>query len=521
MANQKKTWFLVPGWDVPPSAIRLGHIIANPTEPRYPPPLSPSSTGPQIDTEIFPDVCPELYIKLSGDSSNTLDIWAQFLQFVGLTAEVKLRLEEGMEEAYSFEKPKTKWFSPSPAFAKASMESAEARDFLDVAGTRTPLYMVTGVKVVTGGSITTTRNKGHAYDWEFGVDGTPVGAPVLAGPYFERTNAGLETSYRKETPIVVAYQLMQVKLKDSTSMATPYSRGAISEFGDGKEEELMEVELSDISLEPGYKHEEDQEEFLDGAFTLSSHAEGSQDSCVVVVPDTIYVYGKSDIESGAAFNAPLNIGFISRNISGPSNASNFEKSRENFEVVRSSLPEVQANENRTNDGKLQMWYGDIIAKINDALSNGNHSAFHGGQQLQDVLVSLIDSMDVLDDLSDAVRAESEQFKSSPRSSSPVNSPPATGSTTARPSSPKPPGGPAVAIRRKAAADRADKAANARPSSTRAAGAGGSSSTMLRLYTDESPGLKVDPVVVLVLSVGFIISVVALHVIAKITKKFSA
>lgn len=309
----------------------------------------------------------------------------QFLQFAGLTAEVKLRLEEGMEEAYSFEKPKTKWFSPSPAFAKASMESAEARDFLDVAGTRTPLYMVTGVKVVTGGSITTTRNKGHAYDWEFGVDGTPVGAPVLAGPYFERTNAGLETSYRKETPIVVAYQLMQVKLKDSTSMATPYSRGAISEFGDGKEEELMEVELSDISLEPGYKHEEDQEEFLDGAFTLSSHAEGSQDSCVVVVPDTIYVYGKSDIESGAAFNAPLNIGFISRNISGPSNASNFEKSRENFEVVRSSLPEVQANENRTNDGKLQMWYGDIIAKINDALSNGK------SDRLQtDVAVSLDD-----------------------------------------------------------------------------------------------------------------------------------
>ena len=31
-----------------------------------------------------------------------------------------------------------------------------------------------------------------------------------------------------------------------------------------------------------------------------------------------------------------------------------------------------------------------------------------------------------------------------------------------------------------------------------------------LYTDESPGLKVDPVIVLVLSLGFIFSVVALH-----------
>ncbi|CZS99211.1 related to translocon subunit [Rhynchosporium agropyri] len=147
-------------------------------------------------------------------------------------------------------------------------------------------------------------------------------------------------------------------------------------------------------------------------------------------------------------------------------------------------------------------------------------------------------------------------------------------TTGRPSSPTPPGGPKTAIRRRAAADQKDKVANARPSSTRAAGAGGSSSTMLSrwsflffvvpelqvtvgykesarisvdsgernkggdvcdwlsasagadeialgLYTDESPGLKVDPVVVLVLSLVFIFSVVALHIIAKVTRKFSS
>ncbi|GME82467.1 unnamed protein product [Ambrosiozyma monospora] len=57
-----------------------------------------------------------------------------------------------------------------------------------------------------------------------------------------------------------------------------------------------------------------------------------------------------------------------------------------------------------------------------------------------------------------------------------------------------------------------------PTSTRAAGAGGSSSSMLKIYTDESQGFKVDPVVVLVLSVSFIFSVVLLHVIGKITGK---
>lgn len=113
--------------------------------------------------------------------------------------------------------------------------------------------------------------------------------------------------------------------------------------------------------------------------------------------------------------------------------------------------------------------------------------------------------------------------SSPRASSPT-SPAAgvsSGTSAGRPSSPPPPGGARTAIRRRAAADQKEKIANQRPNSTRAAGAGGSSSTMLRLYTDESPGLKVDPVVVLVLSLVFIFSVVALHIIAKLTRKFSS
>ncbi|KAF8417231.1 Sec61beta family-domain-containing protein [Tirmania nivea] len=114
------------------------------------------------------------------------------------------------------------------------------------------------------------------------------------------------------------------------------------------------------------------------------------------------------------------------------------------------------------------------------------------------------------------------MSSSPRAASPnpAGSGPGTPSaaSSSRPFSPTPPGGPKTAIRRRNAADRA---ANARPASTRAAGAGGSSSTMLKLYTDESPGLKVDPVVVLVLSLGFIFSVVALHIIAKISRKFAS
>ncbi|MBW0570487.1 hypothetical protein O181_110202 [Austropuccinia psidii MF-1] len=58
----------------------------------------------------------------------------------------------------------------------------------------------------------------------------------------------------------------------------------------------------------------------------------------------------------------------------------------------------------------------------------------------------------------------------------------------------------------------------RPSSTRAAGHGGSSNTMMRLYTqDDHVGLKVEPVVVLGLSVVFVASVVCLHLANKLMR----
>ncbi|KAJ3539366.1 hypothetical protein NM688_g6370 [Phlebia brevispora] len=77
---------------------------------------------------------------------------------------------------------------------------------------------------------------------------------------------------------------------------------------------------------------------------------------------------------------------------------------------------------------------------------------------------------------------------------------------------KPPG---AQVRRRAAG-----AQVSRPNSARAAGAGGSSNTMLKLYTDDSPGLRVDPFIVLVLSLSFIASIFFLHISAKIVRAFT-
>ncbi|OLL27054.1 Protein transport protein Sec61 subunit beta [Neolecta irregularis DAH-3] len=61
--------------------------------------------------------------------------------------------------------------------------------------------------------------------------------------------------------------------------------------------------------------------------------------------------------------------------------------------------------------------------------------------------------------------------------------------------------------------------NKRPAGTRVAGAGGSTTTMLKLYTDDAPGLKVDPIIVMVLAIGFIASVFVLHIASRIMRKW--
>ncbi|KAK9102239.1 hypothetical protein Sjap_019493 [Stephania japonica] len=51
--------------------------------------------------------------------------------------------------------------------------------------------------------------------------------------------------------------------------------------------------------------------------------------------------------------------------------------------------------------------------------------------------------------------------------------------------------------------------------TSAGAAGGAGGNMLQFYTDDAPGLKISPNVVLVMSIGFIAFVAVLHVIGKL------
>ncbi|VVA30199.1 PREDICTED: transport [Prunus dulcis] len=73
------------------------------------------------------------------------------------------------------------------------------------------------------------------------------------------------------------------------------------------------------------------------------------------------------------------------------------------------------------------------------------------------------------------------------------------------------GGGAPAPRGSAAAT----ASMRRRKTTSGGASGGAAGTMLQFYTDDAPGLKISPNVVLIMSIGFIAFVAVLHVMGKL------
>ncbi|KAF2004054.1 hypothetical protein P154DRAFT_65760 [Amniculicola lignicola CBS 123094] len=218
MANPKKTWFLAPTWDIPPESLSLGHLLTDPTDPRFS--INPDFSSAHLSDlfpnppKIYKDTTPAFHMTVSSDTTTTLGIWGQFLQVVGIGAEACISFTNGMSNSYGFDKTETQWFAPSPVFVKRMLADPEVMEFIDMAGTKKPLYMVTGLKAVTGAELSTTNSSGHAISAKFGIDGTPFMAPVSIGPEVELArNDGLVVHVRKENPIIFAYQLMKVKLK--------------------------------------------------------------------------------------------------------------------------------------------------------------------------------------------------------------------------------------------------------------------------------------------------------------------
>lgn len=159
----------------------------------------------------------------------------------------------------TFDRVETRFFTPDKPYIEESMSSLEVRDFIVRSKFRANVYMIAGIKVAIGTSVTSTKLRQRKVHVQLGVDGTAVGVPLGLGPDVgvscSRTQG---TSSDGASDFVFAFRLREIIYsKRQGIMHREFSKGALFSLDDDhrkpaaerKEENREDFELLGLADE--------------------------------------------------------------------------------------------------------------------------------------------------------------------------------------------------------------------------------------------------------------------------------
>ncbi|EFW98662.1 hypothetical protein CMQ_4514 [Grosmannia clavigera kw1407] len=144
-ARFKKTYFLAPNFDYPPGgSLALGSILTNPFDPS-----TCINAGGGLP---FPSDMPvQTSLKLdwrderSQRRGGAIGLWAQFLNLLGIEAEVGVKCAVDNSSVYQFDKLETQFIEPTKEYIEQSvLDVPSVVSHIIESGYRKPVYMITG-----------------------------------------------------------------------------------------------------------------------------------------------------------------------------------------------------------------------------------------------------------------------------------------------------------------------------------------------------------------------------------------
>ncbi|KAF2872787.1 hypothetical protein BDV95DRAFT_398418 [Massariosphaeria phaeospora] len=214
MANPKKT------------------ILADPASPDRPL-NSKNAYTPPPQTALTTTVKSDWKSSLTKSNSASIGLYAKFLALVlgaGVDASVNWAHETGNK--YEFDKLETTFFDPmeAEAYLEEALRAPNVARFIEKSKLRKPVYVITGLKIVRGGKIKSSKDRARGGTLSVGLDGTALAAPVEVGPEFElQKGKGESVEWGSSDDFVFAYRLSRIKVKRRTGemKEEEYVKGAL------------------------------------------------------------------------------------------------------------------------------------------------------------------------------------------------------------------------------------------------------------------------------------------------------
>ncbi|PCH00339.1 Hypothetical protein PENO1_025130 [Penicillium occitanis (nom. inval.)] len=277
MANKNPFYFYAPTWDYPPpplGPLKLGNVFTDlkrPAESVIYTAQLPSSTAD--DTVVGGDG-PVPYSTYKNDVEISTEklrqgrfaILTQFLSVLGVGVDVGVDWERGDDETLHFSTITTTQFHPSAPWIQSHCVDASAavQRWFERSRFKKPLYLITGLKIVTGDkSASTKTTRGGGADVSATVDGTVWSGgtvPLGGGPKVEvhqKSTKGVR--WGNGGDFVLAFRVKRFRVTKREVKEEDYTRGSVLENRAKKaekehvlvdeEEEEFEIEATDPDWE--------------------------------------------------------------------------------------------------------------------------------------------------------------------------------------------------------------------------------------------------------------------------------
>ncbi|KAF4338101.1 hypothetical protein FBEOM_8000 [Fusarium beomiforme] len=231
MANREFFYFYAPTWDYPPHGpIKLGNIISSVKKPHIPLINCP----PAEDAGVYKTEKKKVQYTKEKLTSGKFSVLTKFLSVLGFGVDVGAEVERSDEETFMFDTLETTGFIPTSEYLQHCVESEAVRGWLEKFRYSKPLYVITGLKVVTGAAANTFKSRTVGGDLSVEVDGTvwSGGAvPIGGGPGIEAKVGQSHQTKWEGGNFVFAFRVSKVRVKKSGEVKSEeeYTKGTMLE----------------------------------------------------------------------------------------------------------------------------------------------------------------------------------------------------------------------------------------------------------------------------------------------------
>ena len=271
----RKTYLLVPSFDYPPgSSICLGALLADPLSPHRVLANLAEDQRPEVTTSVQKD---RVITRGMGHEA-AISTGAQLLQIIGAKVGGDFARDESVE--YAMEALRTEFFKSDPdsGAIRELLQAPLVRDAMQSTMWSRPLYMITGLKIAEGFSL--SSNSTVKRGGKLGAD-VPVPAVQGLSVGFETSASKKESrgdSFKIDHEIVLAYRLLRISRKgwkDRKLVFDEYrSKAALLRSGGDDGEWGEDFEVSEASANETSEADEEADSVLGQIQDESADSDG-------------------------------------------------------------------------------------------------------------------------------------------------------------------------------------------------------------------------------------------------------